>query len=106
MEALASAKAFVEAYTKAGFKDPYAAYGAYAYDAANAIIRALKTSLASASDASAARQATITALASVTFDGASGKIGFDQYGDAVAKVLTVYTVQGGKWVAKKTGELT
>ena len=44
-ESLPSAKAFVDAYTAAGFKEPYAAYGAYAYDAANAIINGLKVSL-------------------------------------------------------------
>ena len=42
-------------YQAAGYKEPYAAYGAYSYDAANAIINALKTSLASASDAKSAR---------------------------------------------------
>ncbi|MFZ1412588.1 MAG: branched-chain amino acid ABC transporter substrate-binding protein [Micropruina sp.] len=105
VEALASAKAFVDAYTAAGFKDGYSAYGAYAYDAANAIIAALKTSLGTSADAKAARPGTIAAMPAVTFDGASGKVGFDAYGDATAKVLTVYTVDAGKWVAKKTGEL-
>jgi branched-chain amino acid transport system substrate-binding protein len=105
VETLSSAKAFVDAYGKAGYKDGYSAYGAYAYDAANAIIAALKTSLGSSADAKAAREGTVKALASVTFDGATGKVGFDTYGDATAKVLTVYTVEGGKWTAKKTGEV-
>ena len=52
-----------------------------------------------------ARQATIDAVAKVSFDGATGKVGFDEFGDAVAKTLTVYKVEGGKWVAEKTGEL-
>ena len=63
-------------YQAAGYKEPYAAYGAYSYDAANAIINALKTSLASASDAKSARQATIDAMSKVSFDGATGKVGF------------------------------
>ena len=105
IETLASGKSYLDAYTKAAYKDGYSAYGAYAYDAANAIIASLKTSLASAASADAARAGTVTGLSSVSFDGATGKVGFDQYGDAVAKVLTVYTVDNLKWVAKKTGEL-
>lgn len=105
VDTLESAKAFVEAYKAAGFAEPYAAYGAYSFDAANAIINALKVSLASASDAKSARQATITAIADVSFDGATGKVAFDKFGDSVSRVLTVYKVDGGAWKAEKTGEL-
>ncbi len=101
---LESAKQFVTDYEAAGYSEPYAAYGAYSYDAANAIINALKTSLASASDAKSARQATIDAMGKVSFDGATGKVAFDEFGDTTTKVLTVYKVEGGKWVADKTGE--
>jgi len=102
-ESLDTAKQFISDYKAAGYKEPYAAYGAYSYDAANAIINALKTSLASASDAKSARQATIDAMSKVSFDGATGKVAFDQYGDTTTKVLTAYKVDGGKWVADKTG---
>jgi branched-chain amino acid transport system substrate-binding protein len=105
VDTLDSAKAFVAAYKAAGYSDPYAAYGAYAYDAANAIINSLKVSLASATDAKSARQATITAMASVSFDGATGKVAFDKFGDSVSRVLTVYKVDGGAWKAEKTGSL-
>jgi branched-chain amino acid transport system substrate-binding protein len=102
-ESLDTAKQFISDYKAAGYKEPYAAYGAYSYDAANAIINALKTSLASASDAKSARQATIDAMSKVSFDGATGKVAFDQYGDTTTKVVTAYKVDGGKWVADKTG---
>jgi branched-chain amino acid transport system substrate-binding protein len=102
-ESLPSAKAFVDAYTAAGFSEPYAAYGAYAYDAANAIINGLKVSLKDASDAKSAREATVTAIGGVKFDGATGPVAFDEFGDTTTKVLTVYKVTGGKWVADKTG---
>jgi branched-chain amino acid transport system substrate-binding protein len=102
VESLASAKAFVAAYTAAGYKDPMGAYGAQSYDAANAIINALKTSLAKAADAKSARADTVTAVGSVSFDGATGKISFDKYGDAVSKVITVYKVTSGKWATEKT----
>ena len=86
VETLESAKKFIEDYNAAGFKDPYAAYGAYSYDAANAIINALKTSLKDAKDVESARQATVDAMSKVSFDGATGKVAFDQYGDTTSKV--------------------
>ncbi len=104
IDTLPSAKAFVDAYKAAGYQDAYGAYGAYAYDAANAIIDALKVSLKGADSAQAARQATIDAMANVSFDGVTGKVAFDQYGDTTSKVLTVYEVQGGEWKAKDTSE--
>ena len=102
-EKLESAKQFISDYQAASFKEPYAAYGPYAYDAGNAIINALKVSLPNASDAKSARAATVDAMSKVSFDGASGKVGFDQYGDSTTKVLTVWKVSGGKWVPEKTG---
>ena len=35
----------------------------------------------------------------------TGKVAFDEYGDTTTKVLTVYKVAGGKWVAVKTKAL-
>jgi branched-chain amino acid transport system substrate-binding protein len=102
VESLPTAQKFIDDYKAAGFKDPYAAYGGYSFDAATAIIDALKVSLKDAKDVESAKQATIDALGKVTFDGVTGKVGFDEYGDSTAKVLTVYKVQGGKWVAVNT----
>ncbi|OYN93151.1 branched chain amino acid ABC transporter substrate-binding protein [Enemella evansiae] len=101
-EKLESAKKFVDAYKAGGYSDPYGAYGAYSYDAANAIIQGLKTSLASAQDAKSARKDTIAAVGKVDFQGATGKVAFDQWGDSTARVLTVYKVSGGEWTADKT----
>jgi len=101
-DTLPSATAFVDAYKAAGYQEPYEAYGAYAFDAANAIINALKTSLASAASAEAARQPTIDAMAKVSFDGVTGKVAFDEYGDTTSKVLTTYGVKDGKWAALNT----
>jgi len=95
-------KKFLADYQAAGFAEPAAAYGGYSYDAANAIINGLKSSLASASDAKSARDATIAAVGKVSFDGVTGKVSFDEWGDATAKVLTVYKVDSGKWIAAKT----
>ena len=101
-DTLPSATAFVEAYKAAGYQEPFEAYGAYAYDAANSIINALKTSLPSAASATASRQPTIDAMAKVAFDGVTGKVAFDEFGDTTSKVLTVYQVKDGKWVAINT----
>jgi branched-chain amino acid transport system substrate-binding protein len=101
-----SAQAFVAAYNKAGFKEPYAAYGAQSYDAAKAIIEALKTSLASAADAKSAREATITAMSSVSIQGATGTVAFDEFGDTKTKVITIYKVASGKWGTVKTVDVS
>jgi branched-chain amino acid transport system substrate-binding protein len=102
VDQLESAKKFVSDYNAAGYKDPYAAYGGYSYDAANAIIAALKTSLKDAKTVEDARKATVDALGKVSFDGVTGKVAFDQYGDTTSKVLTVYKVDGGKWATVET----
>ena len=39
----------------------------------------------------------------MAFDGATGQVAFDEFGDTTTKVLTVYKVDDGKWVADKTG---
>ncbi len=102
VETLASAQEFVQAYEQANFPDGYSTYGAYAYDAANAIIEALKTSLADAQDVSSARQPTIEEIGKVDFTGATGEVAFDEFGDSKARVLTAYKVENGKWVTSAT----
>jgi len=94
---LAAGKTFLADYAAAGYKEPAAAYGAYSFDAANAIINALKVSLKDAKDVTSARQATIDALGKVSFEGVTGKVAFDQYGDSTSRVLTVYKVIGKAW---------
>ncbi|MFT3860110.1 branched-chain amino acid ABC transporter substrate-binding protein [Micropruina sp.] len=101
-----SAQEFIAAYNAAGFAEPYAAYGAQSYDAAKAIIEALKVSLPSASDPKSAREATIKAMANVTFTGATGTVAFDEFGDTKSKVITVYKVESGKWATVKTFDVS
>jgi len=99
---LAAGKKFLADYAAAGYKDPAAAYGAYSFDAANAIINALKVSLKGAKDVASVRQPTIDALGKVSFDGVTGKVAFDQYGDSTSRVLTVYKVVSGAWAPVST----
>ncbi|MBO1754345.1 branched-chain amino acid ABC transporter substrate-binding protein [Allobranchiibius sp. CTAmp26] len=95
-------KAFLAQYKAAKFNSEAGGYGAYAFDAANAIIEALKTSLKDAKTPKDARAATVKAMANVNITGVTGKVAFDKFGDTTNKVLTVYKVTGGAWVAAKT----
>jgi len=103
---LESAADFVAAYEEAGFSEPYAAYGAYAYDSANAIIEALKAALAEddAMEGADLQAAVVEQMSSVEYDGATGTVSFDEYGDTTNKTLTVYAVEGGEFVPVSTGE--
>lgn len=102
-EELPSAEQYIADYEAANYPDPYAAYGPYAYDAARAIIEALKVSLPEAETPEDARQPTVDALGSVSFEGATGPVAFDEYGDNTTKVLTVYKVENQEWVADESG---
>ncbi|MDO5682485.1 MAG: branched-chain amino acid ABC transporter substrate-binding protein [Propionibacteriaceae bacterium] len=103
---LASAKGFLEAYRKAGFREDPSPYGPYAYDAANAVITALRVALADAVDVGSARKPTIEELSNIEFDGATGQVSFDQYGDPTLRVLTAYKVDNGAWAAITTEEFS
>jgi branched-chain amino acid transport system substrate-binding protein len=99
VEKLASAKTFVKDYAAEGYKDPYAAYGGYSYDAAWAIIQAIKT-VVNDNDGKLpddARAKITETLNKVSFEGVTGKVSFDQYGDTTNKQLTVYKVVKGAW---------
>jgi branched-chain amino acid transport system substrate-binding protein len=104
-EKLDSAKQFIADYKAGGFKDDYTAYGALAYDAANAIISTLPTALGSASSVDdSVRGKVIEGVGKVNFGGASGTVAFDQYGDTITKTLTMYKVEAGQFNPIKTGE--
>ncbi|MEP7160556.1 MAG: branched-chain amino acid ABC transporter substrate-binding protein [Dermatophilaceae bacterium] len=104
LDKLPKGKDFLDAYNAAGYQEPPSAYGAYSYDAANTIIEGLKVSLKDAATAKDARKATIDAVGKVNFDGLTGKVAFDAYGDSTTRVLTVYKVTDGRWVADETSE--
>jgi branched-chain amino acid transport system substrate-binding protein len=105
-ESLATAKAFVDAYKAKFGKEDYAAYGAFSYDATNAIIGALAKTLGDAAWDESKRDPMLTNVGSYSGSGATGEIKFDEYGDSTNKVLTVYQVASGKWKDVQTGEYT
>ncbi|TQE14678.1 branched-chain amino acid ABC transporter substrate-binding protein [Streptomyces ipomoeae] len=108
VEELPSAKDFVADYKAEGYKEPYAAYGGYSYDSAWAIIEAVKK-VVEDNDGKLpddARAKITEAMQNVSFDGVTGKVSFDEYGDTTNKQLTVYKVEGGEWKAVKSGTYT
>ncbi|MBA8928825.1 branched-chain amino acid transport system substrate-binding protein [Kutzneria viridogrisea] len=103
-EDLQSAKDFVTAYQAKKNKDEYGAYGAFSYDAANAIIGSLAKTLGDGGTWSdSQRDALLKNVGSYSAQGATGSVAFDQYGDSTNKVLTVYQVTSGKWKASQSG---
>ncbi|MER5857559.1 branched-chain amino acid ABC transporter substrate-binding protein [Streptomyces sp. NPDC059688] len=105
VETLPSAKEFVANYKAGGYKEAYAAYGGYSYDSAWSIIEAVKKVVDDNGGKlpDDARAKVTEAMQNVSFDGVTGKVSFDEYGDATNKQLTVYSVTGGAWKAVESG---
>ncbi|WP_046498504.1 branched-chain amino acid ABC transporter substrate-binding protein [Streptomyces odonnellii] len=108
LETLDTAKKFIADYEAGGYKDAYEAYGGYSYDSAWAIIQAVKAVVekndGKLPENKDARKQITEAMQTVTFDGVSGKVGFDEFGDTTNKQLSLYEVKGGKHVPVKSGE--
>jgi branched-chain amino acid transport system substrate-binding protein len=103
-EELESAKAFVDAYEKAGFKESFSAYGAFSYDAANVIIAAVGTAIGDGEWSDDMRADVVKAAQDYSGEGATGELAFDENGDSTNTVLTVYEVTGGEWKSVETGK--
>ncbi|MFZ3556812.1 branched-chain amino acid ABC transporter substrate-binding protein [Streptomyces sp. BH097] len=107
---LDTAKKFIADYKAAGYKEPYETYGGLSYDAAWSIIQAVKSVVAKndgklPSDFKEARKQITEATQKVSFNGVTGQVSYDKYGDTTNKTLTVYQVKKGQIVPVKTGEL-
>ncbi|HEX8769299.1 MAG TPA: hypothetical protein VF711_00880, partial [Acidimicrobiales bacterium] len=78
-------------------------FGVYAFDAANIVIDAAEKALAGTTAVTPrARAGTLAAVQHTDRAGASGRLGFDQFGDTRTKVLTLYRVVEGGWKPVKT----
>ncbi|MEV6196215.1 branched-chain amino acid ABC transporter substrate-binding protein [Streptomyces sp. NPDC051920] len=101
IDSLDSAKSFVSAYKAAGYSEPYGVFGAYVYDATTALIKAVAGAVekngGKAGDITQLRPKTVEAMQGVAFEGATGKVGFDEYGDSVNQVISVNCVKDGAW---------
>jgi branched-chain amino acid transport system substrate-binding protein len=95
-----SAQAFIKQYDSVYGATNLGAYSAAGYDCANILIQAIKTALANgthtpanASDTAGAksfRQAVISAIQSISYNGVLGQQTFDKNGDTTNRVITVY----------------
>ncbi|MFC9245354.1 branched-chain amino acid ABC transporter substrate-binding protein [Streptomyces sp. NPDC057136] len=102
VEELESAKKFIADYKTAGYKDAYEAYGGSTYDATWAIIEAIKAVVAE-NDGKLpedSRAKVLAAMSKVQFEGVTGPVSFDEFGDTTNTMMTAYQVDGGKWVSK------
>lgn len=106
VEELESAKKFIADYKTAGYKDAYEAYGGGTYDATWSIIEAVKI-VAAENDgkipAEDGRAKVLAAMDKVKFEGVTGPVSFDEFGDTTNTLMTAYQVTGGKWVSKVSG---
>lgn len=103
VDTLPAAKDFVAEYKAKKYPGDYGTYGSYAYDAANAIIKAVGNVVKDGKVPSDARAQIVSQVQKSDFEGISGKISFDEYGDTTNKQLTVYQVKDGKWTSVKSG---
>ncbi len=92
---------FKTAFEKAYPGKEIAAYDAYAYDAAQVIIKGI---VAAAGEVGAdkltsadGKKAIIAAVAKTNFEGLTGPVAFDENGDTTNKAITLYTVKDGAW---------
>ncbi len=85
----AANKKFLDAY-KAKFNVDPILYAPFTFDAANLIIEAMKK----ADSADPAKY--LPELAKISYEGASGKIEFDDKGDRKDAEMTIFTMKGGK----------
>ncbi|UZJ34087.1 branched-chain amino acid ABC transporter substrate-binding protein [Streptomyces endophytica] len=102
VEQLPSAKKYIADYKAAGFKEPYEAYGGSTYDSTWALIQAVKN-VVEANNGKLpddARKKVTDAMNKVTFDGVTGKVAFDKYGDTTNTMITAYQVEKGDWAAR------
>lgn len=102
-ENLDTAKSFVEAYN-ARYSEPYGTFGSLAYDAANVLIGSLAKSMRKAEWTESLRDPLIQNVHTYVGEGASGTVAFDEFGDPITKLLTIYRVEGAGFVAVQTGK--
>ena len=93
-ESLPSAKQFIADYQAANYAEPFAAYGAFTYDATNVIIDALAKAVQGGTWSEDTRKTVVSNVQATNLQGAGGPVSFDEFGDTTNKVLTVYTVKG------------
>ena len=105
-EELPSAQQFISDYEAANYGEDFETYGPLTYDATRIMIEALATALGDGDWSEDTRTAVVEAVQATDYEGASGPVTFDEYGDTSNKTLTVYQVEGDAFVPVQTGEYT
>lgn len=98
---------YFAAYTAAAFVDAPSDFGPYAYDAANLIIAAAAEALTGTSGGvtPAVRAEVRDLVQDAEFEGITGRVTFDAFGDTTNRVFTVYAVEGQSWVPVVTRKI-
>ncbi|CAM5495426.1 MULTISPECIES: branched-chain amino acid ABC transporter substrate-binding protein [Streptomyces] len=105
VEQLDSAKKFIDGYKAAGYEDPYEVYGGLTYDATWSIIEAVKLAVEGNDGELPAdgRKAVLDAMSKVKFDGVTGTISFDEFGDTTNTLMTAYKIKNNTWAPEFSG---
>ncbi|MBD0710500.1 MULTISPECIES: branched-chain amino acid ABC transporter substrate-binding protein [unclassified Streptomyces] len=105
IDSLDSAKEFLANYKAANYKEAFEAYGGYSYDSTWSIIEAVKKVVDGNEGKlpDGARAKVVEAMQGVSFQGVTGAVSFDEFGDTTNKQLTVYQVKGGAFKPVKSG---
>lgn len=97
-EKLPGGKKFLDAYARAGFKEPSEAYGPFAYVAANLVIDAIEG--VGPDRAKVAERLKRTRNANTII----GPVEFDEHGQNTVPLISKYVSQDGKWVLWEDSE--
>lgn len=92
VEDLPKGREFMEAYKKAGFEEPWEAYGPFAYAAANLVIDAVEKVGPDRAKVAQALKRTRKE------DTILGPVEFDEHGQNIIPLITPYVSQDGTWV--------
>jgi len=97
LERIPTGRRFIEEYRRAGYREPYGAYGPYAYDATGIILDALR-------QVGPDRAKLVDAIRNIRYRGILGEITFDREGQTRLVAVTRYVVQDGKWTVWEDSE--
>ncbi len=97
-EKLPGGKRFLEAYAKAGFKEPSEAYGPFAYVAANLVIDAIEEVGPDRAKVAARLKHAKNPNTII------GPVEFDEHGQNTVPLISKYVSQDGKWVLWEDSE--
>ncbi|GAA2520806.1 MULTISPECIES: branched-chain amino acid ABC transporter substrate-binding protein [Streptomyces] len=108
VEQLDSAKKFIADYKAAGYEDPYQVYGGLTYDATWSIIEAVKLAVGDNDGKlpSDGRKAVLDAMSKIKFDGVTGPISYDEFGDTTNTLMTAYKIKNNTWAPEYSGKPT